>query len=257
MSAPFWQLAEPLDAFVFDCDGTLSTIEGIDELAMLNNTASAVKELTAQAMNTTGINIGLYAQRLSLTRPTAEQLDAVGDLYFKNKTKDILAVLQILRFLGKQVFILSAGIQRSVSAFAKRLDIEDQHVFAVDVFLDEQGYYKGFDENCPLVYPDGKSRVVEKLKNYYPRICHVGDGMNDFTAQEFSTRFVGYGGAYYRPQLEENCECYIKTASLLPLLPLTLTASEVNSLDGLALDFYEQGCAMLQDHWVKFPQRAH
>jgi phosphoserine phosphatase len=32
-----WQLQHPLDAVVFDCDGTLSQIEGIDALAEKND----------------------------------------------------------------------------------------------------------------------------------------------------------------------------------------------------------------------------
>ena len=42
MKAPTWQLDHPINAIVFDCDGTLSIIEGIDELARNNGVGDAV-----------------------------------------------------------------------------------------------------------------------------------------------------------------------------------------------------------------------
>ena len=41
-----FQLADPVDAIVFDCDGTLSLIEGIAVLAHANGVGEHVRELT-------------------------------------------------------------------------------------------------------------------------------------------------------------------------------------------------------------------
>ncbi|TAK75879.1 MAG: phosphoserine phosphatase, partial [Gammaproteobacteria bacterium] len=62
--APIWQPQAPIPAIVFDCDGTLSMIEGIDELAKHNGVSEAVQALTAEAMEKTGLHPDLYRQRL-------------------------------------------------------------------------------------------------------------------------------------------------------------------------------------------------
>lgn len=40
----------PVDAVISDCDGTLSTIEGIDELARMNDVYAEISQLTQAAM---------------------------------------------------------------------------------------------------------------------------------------------------------------------------------------------------------------
>lgn len=56
MMQPKWQLAMNISAIIFDCDSTLSSIEGIDELAETKNVQQEVSRLTELAMNKTGIN---------------------------------------------------------------------------------------------------------------------------------------------------------------------------------------------------------
>ena len=43
-----WQLPDPIEAISFDCDSTLSSIEGIDELAKFNSCESEVNQLTEE-----------------------------------------------------------------------------------------------------------------------------------------------------------------------------------------------------------------
>ena len=77
------------DAIAFDCDGTLSAIEGITELARMNGHEEEVRELTEQAMSGAGLNPELFAKRLNLVRPTATQLATLGEIYYKWRTKNI------------------------------------------------------------------------------------------------------------------------------------------------------------------------
>ena len=56
MVIPVWQLKTSIDALIFDCDGTLSRIEGIDVLADQNGVGDAVKQLTHDAMTHMGLN---------------------------------------------------------------------------------------------------------------------------------------------------------------------------------------------------------
>ncbi len=43
----FWQPAKPIEVFFFDCDSTLSAIEGLDEPAVINGVGTEIKQITS------------------------------------------------------------------------------------------------------------------------------------------------------------------------------------------------------------------
>ncbi len=254
MQAENWQLKTALDAIVFDCDGTLSAIEGIDVLADAQGVGAEVKVLTEQAMSKDGITLDLYQKRMELVRPTHKQLMHLGDQYFTTRCQDIDAVLAIFKRLNKTLFIISAGLNPSVKVFAKQLELPESCVYAVDVMFDQQGAYRDFDRHALTADRHGKPRIIEQLKKTYPHILHVGDGMNDLEAQPVVDRFVGYGGISYRQYIADLCEFYIKSASMTPLLPLALTAAEVQQLTTEEKHFYDKGQQYIHDAAVIFNQ---
>jgi len=243
-----WQLKKPLDAILFDCDGTLSSIEGIDELAVSAGPekAQAVQALTADAMGKTGINPEVYQKRLELVAPARAEVEQLGETYFRHCTPDSKAVISLFQQLGKPVYVLSAGLFEAVSWFANQLNIPPQHVFAVRIQFDEQGAYRDFDKTSPLIHNQGKRIIVEQLKKRHSRLLYLGDGLNDLAVRDLVTRFVGYGGSYYRQNIADQCEFYIKTPSLLPLLPLVLTAEEYDGLSVAERKLYDTGLVMLE-----------
>ena len=83
-----YPLLDPVDAIIFDCDGTLSFIEGIDELAKENGVGEPVMKITAEAMTHSGINPELYQRRLNLVLPTQQQVQTLGQAYFDRITPD-------------------------------------------------------------------------------------------------------------------------------------------------------------------------
>ena len=223
--------AAPIEAIVFDCDGTLSHIEGIDELANANGVGEQVTQLTAQAMGQVGMNPELYEQRLNWVLPTAQQVTGLIRTYFQHQTPDLLPVLQILRRLGKSIYIVSAGISTAVVGFGELLAVEKANIFAVDVFFDNNGNYLDFDRQSPLVYANGKRAIVQQLKQKHTQIAFVGDGSNDLVVADLVTRFIGYGGAYYREHIKQSCSYYIAEPSMAPLLSFCLTRAELAQLN--------------------------
>lgn len=219
-------LLEPVDAIVFDCDGTLAHIEGIDELAHMNGVGAKVQKLTEQAMNQSGINPELFQQRLDLVRPTRTQLTALTQLYIKQQAPNLRLVIDHLLSLKKALYILSSGLLPAVQEFGQFLGFAESNIFAVPLQFDAQGCYQSFDHNSPLVQALGKRLVLQELLKKHPRIVHIGDGMNDYIAHDVVTRFIGYGGAYYRSHLEKLCPYYIRTPDMLELLPLCLMPHE-------------------------------
>ncbi|MEO8965913.1 MAG: HAD-IB family phosphatase [Gammaproteobacteria bacterium] len=251
MVPPSWQLQTPLDAIIFDCDGTLSAIEGIDHLAEQNGAGDSVKQLTALAMGTTGLNPILYQQRLDLVKPTKEQILALAQDYFQHQSEDAAAVIQLFSRLKKKIYIISAGLYPSVVKFAELLGVSSENVFAVNVEFDQQGVYSHFDKTSPLSEVHGKKTIVTQLKNSNPSIAFVGDGLNDYSAYDLVTRFIGYGGAYYRENIAALCQFYITSISMAPLLPLTLTESEHDVLLPNEKILYSKGLELIRVGKVK------
>ena len=241
MSLPIWQLKTPLDALVFDCDGTLSAMEGIDELAKKNGCAVQVEALTAEAMTLTGINLEMYQKRLDLVRPSEEQVLAIGMEYFNQRVPDVMAVLEVFKRLKKPIYIVSAGLYPAVAIFSQFLKIPRDHVFAVNITFNAQGQFAFFDTTSPLVQRNGKRLFITDLKTKHPRLGFIGDGLNDLAASDLVTRFVGFGGTYYRENIATQCEFYIKVLAMAPLLPLVLTEEERLLLTPVEQSLYQVG----------------
>ncbi|MES2217484.1 MAG: HAD-IB family phosphatase [Pseudomonadota bacterium] len=238
---PNWRLQTPVDAIVFDCDGTLSRIEGIDELATQNGVGAKVKELTAHAMGETGLNESLYQQRLQLVQPTRAQVLALAQHYFEQRVVGIERLIQLFQQLGKSVYIVSAGLYPAVAGLGELLQVPAAHIFAVEIEFDAQGNYVDFNHTSPLANNQGKREIVAAIRQKHPAIAYVGDGMNDLAVMPLVARFVGYGGAFYYEKVAEQCDFYIKSPSMMPLVPLILTAGEKEKLVGDGLELYEQG----------------
>jgi phosphoserine phosphatase len=241
MLPPSWQLPSPLDAIIFDCDGTLSSIEGIDELAAQSSATQTVQELTAVAMGKTGLTPAIYQQRLDLVAPTAQQMGLLSKQYCINLTADSANVIQLFRRLNKSIYIVSAGLLPAIVTFGKTLGIPKENIFAVDIQFDRNGNFIKYDNSSPLTRSDGKRVIINELLKKHPRIGYIGDGLNDYAVYDLVTRFIGYGGIYYRKNIEALCEYYIRTASMTPILPLLLTADEVSQLTEAEEKLYRQG----------------
>lgn len=251
LTASNWQLQKPINAVIFDCDGTLSAIEGIDELAKENNVGAAVHALTEKAMGKTGINPDLYRQRLDLVKPSRQQVEKLGESYFTHLVPDVSDVIQSFQRLNKIIYIITAGLSPAIIHLAARLNIPRENIFSVDLEFDAQGNYVNFDHNSPLTKSHGKRDIVSQIKSTHDYVAHIGDGLNDFVAHDVSTRFVGYGGIFFRKNIAAECEFYIKSKSLSALLPLLLTQQEKMDLIPADSQLYDKGMSAIQNGLVK------
>ena len=71
------------DIICFDCDSTLSEIEGIDVLAERSGCGAEMAALTNAAMNGEVSLESVYAQRLNLIKPDHQAIDWLADLYIE------------------------------------------------------------------------------------------------------------------------------------------------------------------------------
>ena len=248
--ATSWQLTNPISAIIFDCDGTLSSIEGIDELAKQRNVEPIVQRLTQDAMGKSGMTKDLYSKRLELVKPSAAEVAALGNEYINNQAPDVLAAINLFKRLNKTIYIISAGLLPSVKIFANYLEIANENIFAVNVQFDTEGRYVGFDEASPLINKYGKREIVDQIKLSHANIAFIGDGLSDYEVYDLVTRFVGYGGVFYRENIAELCQFYIKTISMAALLPLLLTEAEVSHLTHEEKSIYQKGLEHIKNNKV-------
>jgi phosphoserine phosphatase len=206
---------------ILDCDSTLSTVEGIEELAREHH--AEVVELTDAAMRGDVPLEAVYGRRLELVRPDAHAVAALGDLYVSTLVPDAREVIAALRRAGVELAIVSGGLLPAVLVLARALGIDAARVWAVDVRFDAAGGYAGFDAASPLARAGGKRDLLLSPVAAMPRpVMLVGDGATDLEAKPAVDRFVAYAGVAVRASVIEGADAVIRSASLAPLLPLAL-----------------------------------
>lgn len=229
------------DFIIFDCDSTLSTIEGIDELARKKGKFDEVKRMTDAAMDGEVHLQSVYDRRLELLSPTRAEIRELERLYRHTLVPDVPEVIRALQWLDKELFIVSGGLLPAVRPFGEGLGIPRQNIRAVDVLYNRlTGNWWDYQqdqwgqrpdetfldsEETPLIESHGKADVVTHLlAGREGRSMLVGDGMSDIAAKPVVDLVVGFGGVVTRQQVAREADVFITAASMAPVLPLALNA---------------------------------
>jgi len=186
------------DHVLFDCDSTLSAVEGIDELARRAGLGGEMARLTAGAMNGTTPLEAIYARRLELIRPCRGDLEWLADCYIEHCVPGAVETIGRLLRLGKRVHIISGGLRQAILPLAGALGLAPEAVHAVSLLLDDQGDYAGFDTTSPLARSGGKAEICRRLLPDGARAVMIGDGMTDAETLEAGVDFIGFGGVIVR-----------------------------------------------------------
>jgi phosphoserine phosphatase len=206
------------DVICFDCDSTLSKIEGIDELARRAGMLEEMAKLTNLAMDGQVPLQAVYGRRLSAIQPDNASIAWVADLYISEIVEGVKQVFDTLLANGKTVHIISGGLRQAILPLATHLNLPASHVHAVDIYFNADGSYRGFDETSPLARAGGKAEVVATLKGN-GSVIMVGDGKTDMEAKQAGAYVVGFGGVADRAIVRELADVYILEPSLLAVLP--------------------------------------
>jgi phosphoserine phosphatase len=218
------------DHIFFDCDSTLSTIEGIDILAEASGKKDDIERLTKAAMEG---QLGLedvYAKRLAAITPTQSQIRQIRRAYKQNPVEDAAQIIKALQYLGQKIYIISGGLYDPVAEFGISLGVDRDNIRAVKIEYDQlsgewwRGQYDRpyltFDEG-PLTISDGKAQIVQELLGEQKgRSLLIGDGSSDLRASRAVDLFVGFGGVEARRPVLENAPVFLHSRSLAPLLAL-------------------------------------
>jgi len=233
---PIWPIA---NIVIFDCDSTLSTSEGIDELARMTGHEYDVAMLTKRAMEGDIPLEAVYSHRLVTANPNQEQVRAIANLYRETMVPDAKAVIEALQSMGTEVFIVSGGLVEPVRDFGAWLGVPRSNIFAVNMEYDQlagewwrywelpggdnpQANYLAI-EASPLTGTRGKNQVISRIRTEHPgRVMMIGDGGSDLEVAGEVDLFIGFGGAEYRQRVADEAPVYIHALTLAPILPLAL-----------------------------------
>jgi phosphoserine phosphatase len=227
---------------VFDCDSTLSAIEGIEWVSAGN---PEVERLTRAAMDGEVPLEAVYARRLERVRPDRATVSRLGRAYIDALVPDTREVVAALLAEGIAVRVISGGLLPAVRVLAQDLGITGDDVAAVDVFFDAAGAYSGFDTASPLARAGGKREVLEAWGRALRRpSLLVGDGMTDLEARSAVDVFVAFAGVAVRDPVVAAADHVIRACSLAPVLPLALAGRPPRTKAAVAV--FERGFALLE-----------
>ena len=203
---------------IFDCDSTLSAIEGIDELARVRGPKvfAEVEAMTAAAMEGKIAVEDVFAKRLAIIQPRRADVAAVGRQYVERVEPTALATIAQLKAAGWTPLILSGGFRQIIEPLAAHLGIA--RIEAVDLYFNASGDYTGFDAKFPTTRSGGKpERIAELKRELAPaRTVMVGDGVSDLETKPVVDLFVGYGRYTERAKVKAGAHAFIHSLADLP-----------------------------------------
>ena len=198
---------------LLDCDSTLSSIEGIDELGRLRGPATfkAVEDMTNAAMNGGTPMEAIFAKRLDIIKPTAAELAAIGAQYIATVEPTAVASLAKLRAAGWRIAIVSGGFTQAIRPLADFLGID--RVEAVTLKFHADGSYAGFDDSCPTCKTKGKNVVARRLRAEHQatHVVMVGDGASDLEVKGDADVVVGFGRYVQRPKVVAGADQFVRS----------------------------------------------
>lgn len=205
---------------VFDCDSTLSAIEGIDELARARGqeTFEEIEALTNAAMNGEVAINDIFARRLEIIRPDRASCGQVGQLYIDQIEPTAAKTLETLRANGWTAVIVSGGFTQVIEPLAKHLGID--RVEAVPLHFAADDSYAGFDTTAPPTRNGGKPEIIAQLKNELQpeQTVMVGDGISDLETQGKVDLFIGFGRYARRDRVAAEADHFVTSLDAIPAL---------------------------------------
>lgn len=265
-----WQEWPGFQFVFFDCDSTLSSIEGIDELARHKGKFDEVKRLTDAAMDGEVHLQSVYDRRLELLGPTRAEIRELEYRYRHTLVSDAAEVIRALQSVGREVFIVSGGLLEAVQPFGEWLGIPPKNIRAVDVRYNSlSGQWWDYEQDrwgvrpdveyldpadTPLIQTHGKIQVVQELlAGRGGRAMLVGDGVSDLVARVAVEVMVGFGGVIARERVAAEADVFITCPSLAPTLPLALAQTERTAMTNSIYDaVLNKGVKLIETGQVTF-----
>jgi phosphoserine phosphatase len=237
---------------LFDCDSTLTEVEGIDELAVDPHHQDAISELTNQAMTGDCRLEDVYGQRLEMLNPTRSEIRSVKNRYKAGAVPHAKSTVAALHDAEVEAWIISGGLADPVLEFATWLGIESDRVRAVETEFDPfdgnwwepakaEARYASYTSD-ELTCTDGKAEVIRVNVTTKGRRLLVGDGISDLAAADAVDLFVAYAGVVERTTVVDKAPVVITSRTISPVLALALGPERVKEMIGGSHDNVARAC---------------
>ena len=205
----------------FDCDSTLSVIEGVDELARVRGPAvlARIEAMTNDAMEGRVPIESVFGRRLEIIQPSRADVAAVGRRYVETVEPNAKATIAALVARGWTPIIVSGGFTPAIRPLADFLGVA--RVEAVELNFAADGSYRGYAAAFPTTRSGGKAEVITRLRTEFAatKAVMVGDGISDLEARPAVNRFVGFGGYVVRSKVKAEADNFVTSlAELLTIL---------------------------------------
>jgi phosphoserine phosphatase len=203
---------------IFDCDSTLSGIEGIDELGRLRapDIAARIAQLTTDAMDGRVPIDDVFGLRLDLIRPSQQECAEIAQRYLDHVEPHAKRVIADLQRQGWDAAILSGGFAPCISPLAAYLGIE--RIEAVPLYFDASGAYAGYDADYPTTRNGGKLEAARELRaeGAYGAMVMIGDGVSDLETKAGVDYVIGFGAYVTREKVRAEADAFIRGLDELP-----------------------------------------
>ncbi len=195
-----------------DCDSTLSSIEGIDELARLSDPAifAEVEALTNAAMDGE-VPLGeVFRRRMEIIRPDSRMAGEVARLYIEKVVPGAPEFVSAAIGKGWTPVILSGGFAPLIRPLADMLGI--RHIEAVPLHFNELGEYAGYGETYPSTRNLGKNEIIREWKEAMlpRRVVMIGDGISDLETRPDVDLMIGFGGVVRREKVMQGADLWLE-----------------------------------------------
>jgi len=176
----------------FDCDSTLTSIEGLDYLAKKKGLEPEISYITRLGMEGKITFKQSFSQRINLLKPSRSDVKDLGLIYLKHLSPNVELLFTELSKRNIQSYIVSGGLKLALDSFASILPITKNHIYGIDLQFAKNGTFLDFQNNSLFLQPKGKVLVVKQIltelsKNYSENsfeTAFVGDGMTDLETGE-------------------------------------------------------------------------
>ena len=211
------------DHVFIDVDSCLVGIEGIDELARMNNCIDEVEKLTKLAMNGDVPFDAVFENRLTIIKPHTDDLIRVGEMYLENITPNASDIIRRLKLGGVTVWLISGGYDEAIYPLADFVGVNRTHVLANHLLFNTNGEYQGFDCINPLCRKMGKRECITKLKEeglVIGKVAIIGDGMSEMETKGIVDICIGFGGHVTRDKVKNRADVFITEPAFTALVPI-------------------------------------
>lgn len=209
----------------FDFDSTVCTKESLDEVITLAlkeypeqaGLVEKVEQITNQGMNGELDFMESVKARFAVCSLNQAHFTLTGEHLKHGLTSGFTEVFAWLKSNDWDIYIVSGGFLSSILPSIKWLGLNPDRLFANGIRCADNGDVLGVDESSLLWTNDGKTKVINYLKDSHkikgPTVL-VGDGSNDLAAFKAGAvdHFIGFGGNVVRPSVKSQAPHFAKTS---------------------------------------------